>query len=86
MDLKETTCRGCGKKVFWAKTRKGKNIPLDVDTSVFDLTTEKNESKPVVELNIKRSFAVHFATCPAHKQAQEIQRTINSERVERYDT
>ena len=39
-----STCRGCGQKIQWWKTPKGKNIPLDVDCKPHWATCPEAES------------------------------------------
>lgn len=61
--FKPGTCKSCGAEIWWAKTDKGANAPLDRKpiTSMF------------VEIHTgivmaRRSFINHFSTCPSANQ------------------
>jgi len=58
------TCKSCGAEIIWAKTQKGKAIPLD----------PKPEKRVVLEhpdgpmfdavATVVDTYVSHFATCP----------------------
>lgn len=67
-------CNGCGAKIDWVRTSKGKNIPVEGDYLEFD-DLKKGEVIVTDYGNIYRADGVtkrpsirgrisHFATCP----------------------
>jgi len=48
-DPKLDACKRCADKIFWGKTRNGKNIPLNVPSKTDDENSEL--------------YVSHFATC-----------------------
>ena len=66
-------CRSCGAPIRWAKTRKGKNIPLDDEpgTGGSFVLQDADGPKPLA-LKMKKEeaetradlFTCHFETCP----------------------
>lgn len=66
------TCKGCGQPIRWARTTKGRRIPLDPEPTpngnlAFDQTEEEGASfVRVVPVGARpRLYTSHFATCPA---------------------
>ncbi len=69
------TCRSCGEPIRWAKTREGKNIPLDYEPGArgtFVLQGDRDDvSKPMLALRMKDELArdrvdlysCHIETC-----------------------
>lgn len=68
-------CRSCGAKIEWIQTKKGKNMPIDVEpvdpTEAEDGTFLCNADgrfikvgKSQYEENEGPWFISHFATCP----------------------
>jgi len=51
-------CKGCGKKIKWIKTEKGKD--MTVDPEIATVITEKGKTI--------RGFIPHWATCPEAKK------------------
>ena len=51
-------CKSCGAKITWAKTEKGKNIPLDFPGEMRLVVTRGNTA--VTQM----TYISHFATCP----------------------
>ena len=51
-------CKSCGAKISWAKTEKGKNIPLDFPGEMRLVVTRGNTA--VTQM----TYISHFATCP----------------------
>lgn len=77
MGDKESTCRGCGKKILWARTSDGRRIPLDPSAPVYVLLSDAecgDQNGPVVILHpaadrkLKGPWVSHFATCPQANQ------------------
>lgn len=65
-DAPITVCRGCGKKIFFAKTQDGKQIPLDVGPPVYILMKfqDAETGKWIYRCDQeKSSFVNHFTTC-----------------------
>ena len=62
-------CRSCGAPIRWARTEKGKRIPLDVEPvgnlprGAFTLAVEGDDllAKSVFPASY---YVSHFATCP----------------------
>lgn len=65
-DAPLTPCRGCGKKIIFAKTQEGKTVPLDVGPPVYLLMRSHDENNQWVYRcdKEKLSFVSHFTTCP----------------------
>jgi hypothetical protein len=68
----QTTCRGCGKKVFFAiDTENGKTQILDAVAPVYEISSSDEE----VCVRRRDFYVSHFATCPQgnyfHRKAQE---------------
>ena len=66
------TCKSCGAPIIWAKTPKGKRLPLDpepVDNGNVILTTEGAVVLGVAvnepEYAHLDKYVSHFATCPS---------------------
>ena len=71
-----TRCKSCGAQIAWAKSRAGKNIPLDVEPRADGNLVLVNgvamapEAAPL-EVQGGPRYASHFATCPhapAHRR------------------
>jgi hypothetical protein len=73
--MSDSTCRGCGQKIEWVKTNKGKNMPLDLTS--YDWSEVKqgmfviNASGQVFKKSSDKEPSVpslwrvsHFSTCP----------------------
>lgn len=64
------TCRSCGAPVIWAKTEKGKSMPVDAnavdppDTGNILLTLEDGVLTAKYVLSASGLRLSHFATCP----------------------
>ena len=67
---KVPTCRSCNAPVRWAKTTKGKLIPLDpspVPGGKFGLVLQGDDSPPLAvaaQDHHQLRYDTHFATCP----------------------
>lgn len=65
------TCRGCGRRIVWAKTPKGANVPLeDVSGHVYRVAGlgEAGHGLAAVPYPYDadhRVFMSHFISCPA---------------------
>ena len=63
-----SACRACGAEIRWAKTTKGKSIPLDYDSSPSGNVTLDNGVATVHGRNDDIAGQVrwtpHHATCP----------------------
>lgn len=65
--METSKCRGCGKEIWWVKTKNGKNAPVDLDQ-----TFAKKDGTWMVDGDghfFKASmndagYMPHFATCP----------------------
>jgi hypothetical protein len=61
-------CSSCGARIFWAKTEKGKSIPIDYDPRPDgNLWFYCDVVYPRVMPGAMR-FVAHFATCPNAKK------------------
>ena len=59
-------CRGCGANITWAKTERGKTIPLDMPAEMrFVLVSffDRNDA-PYQQAIMHKTYTSHFATCP----------------------
>ena len=61
--LKAGTCSSCGAPIWWAKTDRGQNAPLDRKPIQSMFVDEKSGV-----VFARRSFMNHFATCPKADQ------------------
>ena len=64
--MADSKCRGCGKKIIWAITAEGKNIPLEAVAPVFAVDEYTLDDGVVVNLarRAERTFVSHFSVCP----------------------
>jgi hypothetical protein len=53
-------CRSCGAEIIWARTKKGKPIPLDRSPTMTRYVRE-GTSDLVVQ---RTTYQTHFITCP----------------------
>lgn len=74
-ERKVASCRSCGAEVLWVKTRKKKNMPLDVgedSSGRFVINGELEDGTPTVgylgdqEAKVYSGprYQSHFKTCP----------------------
>ena len=71
-----SSCKSCGAKIVWMKTKKGKNIPVDFTEKVrvfLDFTTPRP-----LTFNHK-TMTSHFATCPQADQHRKPREERQSE-------
>ncbi len=68
--MEEAKCRGCGRKIIWAITAEGKNIPLDLVAPVYSVALHRIEDGTEVytATRLGMTFVSHFATCPKANQ------------------
>lgn len=59
-------CKGCGAGIRFARTAKGKMMPLDVKPRTFFKIETDWEGKD--HLRVEQGFVSHFETCPKSKQ------------------
>jgi hypothetical protein len=88
----EGECFNCGAVVLWAKTEKGKNIPLDPDqvpadsrNAKFQLEEEDDESVAVFVPKGERVgmlYATHFDTCTDPEQVERRKESARQWRAE----
>jgi hypothetical protein len=71
------SCKYCGARVIWAKTSKGKLMPMDaspVDEGEWALDFQGDTSKPPrahrAEAGTQLRYQTHWATCPSSKKAR----------------
>lgn len=60
-------CTSCGAKVIWAKTAKGKSMPLDATPTADGNLVLVNGVARIPEIGDDQPFLAyksHFATCP----------------------
>jgi hypothetical protein len=67
-------CRSCGAKIFWAKTVRGRAIPLDVEPSpkgniilkggLAHYITAATRAERADGEAVPEVYLTHFATCP----------------------
>lgn len=62
----QATCKGCRAPITWAKTERGKTIPLDMPGEMrfvligfFD-----RNGAPYQQAIMHKTYTSHFATCP----------------------
>ena len=55
-------CRTCPALIVWAKTEKGKNIPLDAEPEKRFVIIRNDGDAPVVKL--VETYQTHFVSCP----------------------
>jgi hypothetical protein len=71
-DAPLTACKGCGKKILFATTQEGKQVPLDVGPPTYLLMRFGGEVDPKEWKyrcdKEKRTFVNHFVTCPKASQ------------------
>lgn len=80
MELKKTTCRGCGEEIAFIKTTKGKFMPVNPVSVYFvpaggpntyvlkDGTVKRGRETDWADrqtMNYQIGYISHFATCPA---------------------
>ena len=68
-DSKIATCKSCGAEIVWMKTKKDKNICVDLPDPDDPLREEVLEA----ELFDRDRFTTHFETCPnadSHRKAR----------------
>lgn len=60
--MADSFCKGCGKKIIWAKTTDGKTVPLDPVPPTWELHSHDEKGNAIW----KRCSAMvsHFITCP----------------------
>lgn len=61
-----TKCKSCGANIFWAKTEKGKNMPIDAQKSLCGNIQIGEDGVAVV--TGAGPYTSHFQTCPQKKQ------------------
>lgn len=62
-----STCRGCGREIFWIETRSGKKAPVDIERTHAekDDTWMVNDEGKFFKANRgDEGHTPHFATCP----------------------
>ena len=64
------TCKGCGRKILWARTDDGRAIPLDAVAPVYEVATVESAERgdTLVARRATDSFVSHFVTCPNRQQ------------------
>lgn len=68
--MQRSECRGCGRKILWARTSDGKPIPLDAIAPVY-LVAEVESPERGDNLTATRAhnaYVSHFVTCPQRDQ------------------
>ncbi len=65
--MKESTCKGCGKKIVWGKTGDGKAIPLDPKPPIYYTKEMPDGETACVKFTSMEEgvdyMVSHFATC-----------------------
>lgn len=56
-------CRGCGAQIVWFRTRNGKRMPVDEET------TQPTDAEHQLDLSRHRS---HWATCPDAEKFRKV--------------
>ena len=65
MNAEKATCRGCGAPIEWAKTEKGRNMPMDAEptlTGTFVLVHTKVGEPPVARTQTPEELAIRENT------------------------
>lgn len=71
--MSQATCRSCGAPIIWARTEKGKPIPMNAEPvevtprGLFHLEVETPEVTRAYPFSA-RGYVSHFATCPQADQ------------------
>jgi hypothetical protein len=88
------SCRGCGRKILWAKdTATGKAIPLDTTPPIYMVTQDAENNLSSVRANQNFNtgepmfYVSHFTTCPkandfSHGRRDAGQKEIIDHKVE----
>lgn len=63
MSSREQTCKGCGKKVIFARDTEGKIQILDPVPPIFGLLSDLPDGSTHVR-RLRGAYVSHFATCP----------------------
>jgi len=59
-------CKSCGASIFFAKTVRGKAVPLDAEPEKRFTLTRSHDGELVADL--ADVFTTHFQTCPNAQQ------------------
>lgn len=73
----EGRCRGCNKRILWARTEKGARMPLDPEKVTVCVETGQNDV-----VKVMTGYTSHFATCPAASQFRGRRETARCETAE----
>lgn len=74
--MSESNCKGCGKPIVWAKTKAGKNVPLDPRAPVYELKKDFAGER-YADLTDDAFFVSHFSTCSQANQFSSSNRRSN---------
>lgn len=71
-----SVCKRCGGEIFWAKTQRGKNMPVDPEMVLGGNLVYDRASRVVSRVDADKSvprFVAHFDTCIALRAEQAVQ-------------
>lgn len=63
-----SNCRACDARIRWAKTERGKRIPLDEKPETRAVVVDPEKPGTDLVVRIRRVFVPHWATCPSSNQ------------------
>ena len=63
-------CKTCGEMIVWAKTEKGKAIPLDAMPEKRFVVTNASGTEPTVKY--VETYQVHFIKCPNSEKSRRV--------------
>lgn len=79
------TCRGCGRKILWARTEDGKAIPLDAVAPVYEAHEAESAERgdTLIARRATTSYVSHFVTCPKRDEFRKAKTTTADQEAKR---
>ena len=65
--IKVVPCRGCGQKIFFARTPTGACMPFDVGSLVYEETGQRDGNMPQMRVR-DHAWISHYRTCTKPEQ------------------
>lgn len=60
-------CKGCGQKIFFARTPTGARMPFDASSLVYEETGQKADNMPQMRIR-RHAWVSHYRTCTKPEQ------------------